>query len=370
MEAYTVTKQSEFMHDIKTVWPGWDALSVLGKGSYGTVYSAVRHNGIIESHAAIKVISVPADKSELDSLRSEGLDMSMSRTYFKGIVDDFVSEIQTMDSLKGTQNIVNIEDFQVIEKTDTIGWDIYIRMELLTPFGKFLESKKITARDAIKLGMDICSALEICKQRSIIHRDIKPENIFINDFGHFKLGDFGIARKFENITGALSQKGTLNYMAPEIATGMSYDERVDIYSLGIVLYRLFNNNRLPFLNSKEQVLDPNARKLAVDRRMRGEQLPPPCNANEQMARIILKACAHDPNARYSSASEMKKALYDVLNSAASEKRAPESVTDIFGTADLDATTRVRKAAKTETASEPASLGSFGRVSRIKTKMKR
>ena len=84
------------------------------------------------------------------------------------------------------------------------------------------------------------------KKRNIIHRDIKPENIFVNDFGDFKLGDFGIARKMENVTGGLSQKGTFNYMAPEVAGNGRYDSRADIYSLGIVLYRLLNQEPAAF----------------------------------------------------------------------------------------------------------------------------
>ena len=239
--------------------------------------------------------------------------MDGTRTYFKGIVDDFVSEIQLMESLKGVQNIVSVEDYKVVEKRDAIGWDIYIRMELLTPFNTYICDKMLTEKEIVKLGIDICTALEICGQRNIIHRDIKPENIFVNDFGYFKLGDFGIARKLENMTGGLSQKGTFNYMAPEVANSNEYDSRVDIYSLGVVLYRLLNNNRLPFLDMDRQLLSPNERKLAVERRIRGEALPVPCNASPAMAALIKCACAYNPNARFSSASEMKQALISVAN---------------------------------------------------------
>lgn len=299
--------------DISNIWPEWQIEKQLGRGSYGVVYQAIRRDNNVESHAAIKIISIPSDSSEVDSLRSEGLDMDGTRTYFKGIVDDFVSEIQLMESLKGIQNIVSVEDYKVVEKTDTIGWDIYIRMELLTPFNTYICDKTLTEEEIIKLGTDICTALEICGQRNIIHRDIKPENIFINDFGYFKLGDFGIARKLENMTGGLSQKGTYNYMAPEVANSNEYDARVDTYSLGIVLYRLLNNNKLPFLDTDKQLLNPNERKLAVERRIRGEELPAPCNASPAMANLILRACAYDPAERFASATEMKEALASVVN---------------------------------------------------------
>ncbi len=297
---------------LKQIWPEWEIKEKpLGKGSFGMVYKAVRSDYNVKSYAAIKTISIPSDPSEIDSLRSEGLDIDATKTLLRGIVDDFVNEIQLMESFKGVQNIVSIEDYKVVEKTEEIGWDIFIRMELLTTLNTYICDKKLSEEEVIKLGCDICSALEICNKRNIIHRDIKPENIFINDFGYFKLGDFGIARKMENLTIGLSQKGTLNYMAPEVAAGTNYDTRADIYSLGIVLYRLLNLNRLPFLDTEKQLLNPNERKSAIDRRLRGEPLPAPCDASPEMADVILRACAYDPNARFSSAEEMKKALMSV-----------------------------------------------------------
>lgn len=297
---------------LEKVWPQWQAEEKpLGKGSYGTVYKAVRRENDVESHAAIKVISIPTDSSEIESLRSEGYNLNQTRDYLQGVVKDFVSEIQLMESVKGVQNIVSVEDYKVVEKTDEIGWDIFIRMELLKPFNAYITEHKMTEAEVIKLGCDICTALEVCGKRNIIHRDIKPENIFINDFGDYKLGDFGIARKMDNLTGSLSQKGTYNYMAPEVISGTDYDGRVDTYSLGIVLYRLLNGNRLPFLNGDN--LNPNERKLAVDRRIRGEELPAPCEASKPMAHLILRACAFHPGGRFASATEMKQALLAVAN---------------------------------------------------------
>lgn len=203
---------------LKNIWPEWQIEEKpIGKGSFSEVYKAVRRDHGIESYAAIKEISIPSNQSEIDSLRAEGLDINSTRTYLKGIVNDFVSEIQLMESLKGMQNIVSVEDYKVVEKKEEVGWNIYIRMELLTPFNSYICNKKLTEKDIIKLGCDICTALEVCAKRNIIHRDIKPENIFVNDFGYFKLGDFGIARKMVNITNGLSQKGTFNYIAPEVS---------------------------------------------------------------------------------------------------------------------------------------------------------
>ena len=301
------------------VWPEWQIEGLIGKGSYGAVYKAVRRDHNVESRSAVKHIRVPSDPAELESLRAEGLGEDGTRTYLQGIVNDFVGEIQLMQTLKGIQNIVSVEDYKVIEDIQKPEWNIYIRMELLTPFTSYIKDREISEDEVIKLGCDICNALEICSKQGILHRDVKPENIFLNKFGDFKLGDFGTARRLENVTGGMSQKGTFNYMAPEVMNSTRYDHRVDIYSLGVVLYRMMNENRLPFIMNEEQHRDPAARKQALDRRLRGEVLPAPCKASPQFAKIILRACAYHPDWRYSSASEMKYALEDLRRAA---KHAP------------------------------------------------
>ena len=166
----------------------------------------------------------------------------------------------------------------------------------------------LSRRDVIQLGIDLCRALELCQKYNIIHRDIKPENIFVSDNGDFKLGDFGIARTIERTMSGLSKKGTYNYMAPEIYRGSEYGFSVDIYSLGIVLYRLLNNNRAPFLPQPPEPITYTQRETALAKRMGGEELPPPVNGRGRLGEIVLKACAFDPKARYSSPVQMRQEL--------------------------------------------------------------
>lgn len=297
------------MISLENIWPEWKIEKQIGRGSFGIVYQAVRQdeNSLIR-RAAIKVISIPQDPYEIEMLRADGMDRNACHTYIKNIVDDSVNEIRLMESLQeDSQNIVRIEDYKVMEKTATIGWDIYIRMELLTPFNVYICDKKMSEQEVIQLGCDICNALEVCERCKIIHRDIKPENIFINKLGCFKIGDFGTARTLESLTVSLSQKGTYNYMAPEVFKGELYDARVDIYSLGIVLYRLLNGNRLPFLSEK-QLLSPAERRTALDRRLGGEKLPAPSEASASMAEVIVQSCAFEPDERFSSAAELREAL--------------------------------------------------------------
>ena len=286
------------------------------------------------------------------------LSADATKTYLQEVVNDFANEIRLMESFKGFQNIVSVEDYKVVERNDRVGWDIYIRMELLTPLNTYISDKVLSEREVIELGCDICSALERCAQRNVIHRDIKPDNIFINEFGDYKLGDFGIARKLENMTSGLSQKGTYNYMAPEVEKGYSYDATVDIYSLGIVLYWLLNKRRLPFVSTEKKLLSPRDLVTANRRRLDGEPLPAPCNASPAMAEVILKACDPDPRKRFASAEEMKNALKTVTEGSDTVQNPLEETVDVRHSAMLrkqDGTISAHKAQ----GPSPAVVNTFG-----------
>ena len=88
-----------------------------------------------------------------------------------------------MSELKGHTNIVTYEDHRVIPHEDHIGWDILIRMELLTSLLDYSEEHEITEQTVIKLGTDILTELEVCQKYHVVHRDIKPENIFVSATG-------------------------------------------------------------------------------------------------------------------------------------------------------------------------------------------
>ena len=327
------------MLDLSKVWPEWTAEEKLGEGAYGSVYKCIRRERGITSYCAIKVISVPHDSSEIDSLKLEGYTDETSKEYFNDIVDSFSNEIGVMENLKGFPNIVSVEDFKIVEHVDGIGWDIYIRMELLTSFKQYLETHSMTNEDVLKLGRDICTALEICEKNGIIHRDIKADNIFVDKSGNFKLGDFGVARQLERTRSTMSRKGTYSYMAPEVVMSGKYDKRADIYSLGMVMYKLLNKNRDPFLDTEKQMIRYQERADAVNRRLDGEALPKPVDADENVAEIILKACMFNKEERFSCSKEMKSEIINIIRTTekeAEKKPEPKNVPDISETKEPEA----------------------------------
>lgn len=294
-----------------SAWPEWKIIEKIGEGSFGKVYKAQRTERGKSFYSAIKIINIPGSQSELNSVRSETGDDQAARQYFQNLVEECIQEISIMEYFRGNSYIVSVEDFKVMEYLDAIGWEISIRMEYLTSFMDCCAEKQLTENEVIQLGLDLSKALEYCRKLNIIHRDIKPENIFVSRFGDFKLGDFGIARELERTMSGFLKKGTYSYMAPEMYKGEKYDSGVDIYSLGIVLYKLMNHNRLPFMNLEKQFITYRDKENALTRRMSGEQMEPPAEAGRLFAQIILKACAFDPAKRYQTPEEFYRDLDDL-----------------------------------------------------------
>lgn len=126
--------------------------------------------------------------------------------YYKGFVGELVDEIRLMSKLKGESHIVSYEDHLVIPHDQGVGWDIMIRMQYLTPLLGYTKDHSLSIEETAELGIEMCKALELCRRFNIIHRDIKPENIFVSETGHFKLGDFGIAKTVEKTVGGCRKK--------------------------------------------------------------------------------------------------------------------------------------------------------------------
>ena len=319
-----------------SVWPEWELIEKIGEGSFGKVYKAKRTERGRSFYSAIKIISIPASKGELDSVRSEMNNEQSTMEYFRNLVEDCIQEIYTMEHFCGNSHVVSFEDFKVVEYLDEIGWDISIRMEYLTSFMDYCTGKELTEKEVIKLGCDLAMALIYCRKLNIIHRDVKPENIFVSRFGDFKLGDFGIAREQAHTMSNMSKKGTYSYMAPEIYKGEKYDSSIDIYSLGIVLYKLMNQNRLPFLSLDKQLITYRDKETALARRMAGEKMPAPVNASAAFSHIILKACAYEPGKRYRKPEDMLRDLEKLrLAPVNAEKEWEKSQWELTNSAELE-----------------------------------
>lgn len=291
---------------IQAAWPEWELIESLNSGQFGIVYKARRSGLAGDSFCAIKVITIEREEDDA------GFSDEQTDTYLSSIAQDYAREIRVMESVKGYSNIVSIEDYKICDNSGGKPWHVLIRMELLNTLHENLSGKEITDQLVIRIGKDLCQALEVCASRQIVHRDIKPSNVLVNDDGVYKLGDFGVARQITRIT-SNTKTGTPDYMAPEVskntlkATDFEQVHSADIYSLGLLLYWVANDMTLPFLK-KGGLYTSAVREEAFLRRMNGDHLPPPEKVSPALQNVILKACAYDPSNRYKTAKEFRLAL--------------------------------------------------------------
>ena len=306
-------------------WTDWVVVGELGRNPFSVVYEAERKDDP-SVRCAVRLMMIPRDESEYDDLIADGFSTEQIQSFFDQAVDDFIREIRRMEQFRGIPGIVSVEDYQIVPGITGIGSRVFIRTELLTPLEKYISDKVLSEEEMIRIGTEICTALFCTHEQGIVHRDIKPANIFVNDHlgthVFYKLGDFGIARSLEGKTQGISSGGFPGFLAPEAVTGMEYSPASDLYSLGLTLYWLANNKRLPFF-PQTQLYTPSARQDALQRRLAGEALEPPVNASAGLSRVILKACSFRPEDRYRSAEEMKAALEE-LNRKESSGSSPES----------------------------------------------
>ena len=328
-----------------TTWPGWECVRQIGAGSFGKVYEIKKEENGKVYKSALKVISIPQNAQDLENILDESMDEKAATQYFKSFVDAVTNEFVLMSSLKGEKNIVSYEDHMVIEREGEIGWDILIKMELLTPLMKWCVEHPLSENDVVRLGCDMSHALELCHGKKIIHRDIKPQNIFVDKDGNFKLGDFGIARVVERTNTVMSQKGTYTYMAPEVFKGQKYNVTADIYSLGIVLYRFLNQNRTPFLPLGN--LNYTDHQAAQDRRMSGEVVPPPISGSERLKEIVLKTLEYEAVNRVQNAAELRELLEKCMDCKSIGENAIQNETEIFGDDDLTQIPKFEKSIQKE-----------------------
>jgi serine/threonine protein kinase len=246
---------------------------IIGRGGFSIVYKGI--HPILNMPVAIKMLKH---------------DMAMDPDFS----EQFMSEAKTIARLNH-ENIVNVYDIEELYRT------IFIIMEYLEgmPLDYILEKMpRPSLRKMLDILLQVCTGIAYAHEQGVVHRDIKPANIWIQPDGRVKIVDFGLACAPGTEVGLF--EGTIFYMSPEQIDGDFVDERTDIYSLGIMAYRMITGQR-PFINDKfanvmkwhlhEDVPDPHT--LIPD-------LP------DELYNFLMRATRKDPAERY-------KNMWEILN---------------------------------------------------------
>lgn len=297
----------------------WFIKEKIGQGAVGQVYEIERKELGTTYKAALKAITIPEGPEDIKMALSSGVSREDLPDYYRNLIGNIANEFKYLAKLKGNSYIVNYEDHMIVEDKEAMQWDVLIKTELLKPLVEHVIDNPLKENDVLRLGIDICRALQFCGRYNILHRDIKPENIFIAPSGNYKLGDFGIARVAEETYVNLSRKGTYTYMAPEVFHGQAYDQSADLYSLGIVMYKYLNHGRIPFMPPYPEKIEYDDPEKAFTERMSGRQMSDPSGGSAKLRRIVLKACSYDPADRYETADEMLTELQEIYLSVNRKK---------------------------------------------------
>ena len=170
----------------------------------------------------------------------------------------------------------------------------------------WITGRRINNRDVAQLSVTIADALHHAHQQGIIHRDLKPSNVMIDASDQPHLMDFGLARREAGeVTMTVDGQilGTPTYMSPEQASGQGHwaDRRTDIYSFGVMLFKLLTDE-LPFRGSIQRQIQQRLTEDAPDPRTLNRFIP------RDLATIVLKCLERDPNKRYLSAAALADEL--------------------------------------------------------------
>ncbi len=280
----------------------------LGRGGMGVVYRA--HQPSLDRTVAIKLLSsdLIGDPDGVKRFRLEA--KSVARLNHPNITQVY--------DIEEEENLI----YLVMEYVDGESLDGLITKSVLT------ESR------CLKIVADIADALHFAHEKGIVHRDVKPANVLMTSDGRVKVADFGLAYLIDR-EGGTTRTGFLvgspNYMSPEQATGQKIDRRSDIYSLGVVLFRMLTG-RVPFVAESSH---------AVLFMQVGQEPPDPRELNKSISLVtrglVLKALNKKAEARFQTMAEFRDALLKqaaALGAGSAGEISMDDGTVALGTADV------------------------------------
>ncbi len=291
---------SEKLKAMEPLFGSWYIETKISEGKNSKFYKVYKTDGIQKDYLGLKTIKFPSSDKELSRVIASGRYSNIDE--YLDILQQTVSKnMSIMQSLSYHKTIVRLYNFTIIREPSC--FYVIMLVELLNPLNDYLSFENVSKTDAVKLGRDICRAMEAFREKGFIHHNITPENIYVDSSGNYKLGDFGLFDYNSNIS-----EGSL-YMAPELYhKNYLQDTSSDIYALGILLYKLLNNNRLPFLPPHPAPISLSDREQSFAKCMRGEAFPAPANADFKLTTIISKATAYKADERYVSPIAMLSQL--------------------------------------------------------------
>ena len=263
--------------EIPEKFKSYGNLSPVGTGTQGTVYRFDGNNEVV-----LKVIECTKEIQYQSTLH----------------------EIEIMNCLANCSRVVRLLDYELAEE---VGRRVaYLLLEYEKRLDNSLSLMVMSAKEAVELCVQLCDALIECRDFGVMHLDIKPQNIFLDSQGKLKLGDFGVSLYQRELQDNTLLRGSLNYVAPEVYRNHRNSELSEIYSVGMVLYWLLNNRKLPFEQGEVNS------ELILYKRLAGTPFPQitfeDITVCDELTKLFQTVCAFEPADRPQSFEELRMML--------------------------------------------------------------
>lgn len=290
----------------------------------------------------VKIISVPASQRQMDALLLAGAykDPADAMKYFGKQCEEITAEAQLLKDLSAQEGFTSYDGWQTEPITKRrLGYQIYLVGQYRKSLDKFLRQHPVTHLEAMNLGLDLCSALSVCREAGSLYVNLKPGNIYVSEKKAYQIGDIGFIPLDALDYTVIPDRYRSTYTPPELLDPMApMNLTVDTYAVGMILYQLYNDGQLP---SREQMPE--------------EGFPSPVNADYELAEIIMRSIHPDPEQRWSDPKDLQQALTDYMqrntvNDSPISVSAPPAVVP-EGLAVIPSVSVVRSAEKAGTSPE-------------------
>ena len=318
------------------VFGDWYTETQLGSGTDGKAFTIVRTDETGKKHRAvlktIRVGDYRNEKKSFNTLGEQPQRPTREERQHQKIIRNITENIDIIRQADGGKHFVRYEEWEKRQTSDGKGTLILIRLEEMRSLADLLAQFSLTRDETLRLGISVCRSLIRCRDFGYIYPNLKPENILFDRKGVCKLGDFGSFSCLEPAKSSIAYKRTQYYAAPEYIVSGKINCTADTYSLGLVLYTLINRGRLPFTEPYPQELSIGSFDRSRECRIAGEAFPKPALFDEDLCRIIGKACARRPEDRYLSPKQM---LQDLESALAHQPFGEAEFDDVYSDSEPD-----------------------------------
>ena len=244
-----------------------------------------------QGYPSFNIVKTEFDGTQTDAVLTY---VNFEDSEYNGEHVDLINEeaafVKSLIKLRGVSNYI---DAVISNEPSKNSISLYLVTSDAKPLRKILGNTRPDDNEIVDFGLQISEILDKLEKNNILHGNLKPDNVFINADGNLLLGGF---------TAFDSNARDLSYTAPEMVAGEQPDYTTDIYSLGLMMYAMANDGKLPFEE------DGVTRSAATEKRLSKVSVPAPSRGNEKLKSVIVIACQPENKNRWKNAGNIKNAL--------------------------------------------------------------